>query len=60
MTYLCLNDWAGFHKHPVEIVRETPKRYQVRLLEDMRLPSRRWGQKGQLVMVPKYAIKREG
>lgn len=55
--YLCMDGWAGFHKEPVEIVGETPKRYRVRLLADCRLPGRlRFGKKGDVVLVPKYAV----
>ena len=60
MTYLCLNTWAGRMEHPVEIVKETPKRYLVRLLEDFPLPSARLGKAGDEVYVPKYAIKKVG
>lgn len=56
-AYLHINSWAGHSKHPVEIVKETSKRYKVRLVEDTHLPGRnRYGNAGDEVYVPKYAI----
>ena len=60
---LALDSWAGRTEHPVEIVGETPKRYRVRILEDwLGLPSRRVASRGDVVLVPKYAVRilREG
>lgn len=37
-AYLCLNTWAGLREYPVEIIKETPKRYRVRLLGKTPLP----------------------
>lgn len=54
---LCLQGWEGYTETPVSIVRETPKRFVVRLLRDMRLPSRRWGKAGEEVYVPKHSVK---
>ena len=53
---LCLNSLAGRVERPVEVLKETPKRYKVKLLEDALLPS---GQKraGDEVYVPKYAVR---
>lgn len=58
-AYLLLDSWAGREKHEVEIVGETAKRYRIRLLSDVRLPSKRDGKAGDVVLVPKYAIKIE-
>ncbi len=55
---LCLQSWAGFTKHAVTIVGETPKRFRVRIDEDMvRLPSKRTGRRGDVFFVPKHAVK---
>jgi len=53
---LCLDGWAGRVEVPVTIIGETPKRYRVRLGRDCRLPSRREGKAGEVVLVPKYAV----
>jgi hypothetical protein len=56
-AYLCLDTWAGRREYPVDIVRETPKRYKVRLNGNEVLPGNRVPCKGDEVYVPKYAIK---
>lgn len=53
---LCLNSWAGRIEHPVEVIKETPRRYKIRLLEDALLPSGR-KRAGSEVYVPKCAIR---
>jgi hypothetical protein len=53
---LCLDGWAGRVEVPVTIIGETPKRYRVILGRECRLPSRRWGNAGDTILVPKYAI----
>jgi len=56
-AFLHTNSWAGHGKTPVEIIKETPKRFRVKLLEDTTLPGRnRSGKAGQEILVPKYAI----
>ena len=55
---LRLDSWAGREYVPVMIVGETPKRYRIRLLRDALLPSRRQCKAGDVVSVPKYAVKR--
>jgi len=58
MATLEMDGWAGRTRHPVEVIGETPTRYRVRLLEDMRLPGRwRYGKAGDIILVPKYAIR---
>ncbi|TRO55927.1 hypothetical protein E2P64_06515 [Candidatus Bathyarchaeota archaeon] len=54
---LMLDGWAGRIDKPIVLVGETPKRYKVRLLEDTLLPRRRVGKKGDVVLVPKNAVK---
>lgn len=57
---LMLNTWAGVRRYPVEILSETPKKYRVRLKERTPLAGRnRWGRVGQVVTVPRYAVKVE-
>lgn len=54
---LCLDGWAGRREIPVTITGETPKYYRVILGRDCALPSRRWGKAGDLVLIPKYAVR---
>lgn len=54
---LCLDGWAGRQEVRCEIVGETPQRYRIRLLEPARLPGNRNYQIGDVVLVPKYAVK---
>jgi hypothetical protein len=55
---LCLNGWAGFHTVPVIVVGETPKRYQIEALQNMRLPGRnRHLRAGERALVPRAAIR---
>lgn len=55
---LMIDSWAGKSRYPVEIVAETPQRYKVKLLAPTRLPGRnKSGQAGDVVLVPKYAVK---
>lgn len=49
--YLNLNSWAGRTSHKVEIIKETPQCYRVKLLEDCLK-----GDTGAIILVPKYAI----
>lgn len=51
---LHLDTYAGRTKTPVEIIKETPKRYQVRLLADCAK-----GRSGDILYAPKYAVTRE-
>jgi len=54
---LCLDGWAGRVEVPVTITGETPKYYRVILGRDCTLPSRRRGKAGDMVMIPKYAVR---
>lgn len=54
---LCLDSWAGRTNVPCEIVGETPKKYRIKLLKDSLLPSKKYGKAGEIVLVPKYAVR---
>lgn len=57
-TTLCINTWYGRDEHPVEIIKETTRRYLVKILRDNALvPGGRRLNIGDTVYVPKYAIK---
>jgi hypothetical protein len=56
MTFLCTDSWAGRAEMPCTILKETPKRFLVRVQEDCMLPGRHI-KAGHEVYVPKYAIK---
>jgi len=59
-TFIATQGWAGLDYIPVEVVKETPKSVRVRLLRDCRLPGRyRHGKKGEIIMVPKTALRRK-
>jgi hypothetical protein len=51
--------WAGRLKSEVEILGATPKRYRVRVVEPWRLKGRRFFSVGQVVLVPKTAVRNE-
>ena len=55
---IALNTWAGRHYYAVEVVGETPKKTRIRILTPggVMLPGRRYGQRGEIVLVPKHAI----
>ena len=59
MAVLVLDGWAGRERIPCEVVGETPKRYRIKLQRDALLPGRRRCQAGDVVFVPKYAVKME-
>ena len=54
---LCLDGWAGRVNIRVAVIGETAKRYRVRLEEAAHLPSRRFAAAGDVVMVPRYAVR---
>ena len=58
-AYLVLDSWAGRERIPVEIVGETPKKYRVKLLADALLPSRRHCSAGDVVLVPRSAVRQD-
>jgi hypothetical protein len=53
---VCLQSWAGYSEHPVEIIGETRTKYRVRALESFKLPGR-WIHKDGVDLVPKHALK---
>ncbi len=57
--FLVTDGWAGITKVPVKIEGETPKKYLVMLEGDCRLPGKRIGKKGEVILVPKYAVRME-
>jgi len=50
---LWFDSWAGRTSKRVDVIEETPKRYRVRLLED--IPLKGWAA-GDVRLVPKYAV----
>ena len=56
---LVLDSWAGRERIPVEVVGETRTRYRVRLMQNCRLPGRKWHDAGEVILVPKYAVKQQ-
>jgi len=57
MKAIVLNTWAGRRYYPVELIGETAKKFKVRILApSVMLPGRRYVQRGDVVLVPKYAI----
>ncbi len=60
MTHvLVLDSWAGRQQIPVEIVESTTKKYRVRLIADTLLPGGRHRKAGDMVLVPKYAVREQ-
>jgi hypothetical protein len=55
-TFVCTDSWAGRIETPCTVLKETPKRFLVRVEADRLLPGR-LVPKGREVYVPKYAIK---
>ena len=56
-VYLCLEGWAGRRMVPAILVGQTAKRFRIRLAEGTNLPGGRWARAGQIVLVPKWAVK---
>jgi hypothetical protein len=59
MIFLCTDSWAGRAETPCTILKDTPKRFLVRVQEDCLLPGRHV-KAGHEVYVPKYAVKGAG
>ena len=57
MAKLLMDDWAGRHSVECEVIGETPKRYRIKLLQDARLPGNRQREAGDVVLVPKHAVR---
>lgn len=50
--------WAGYSETPCLVIGEIPKRYRVKLVKRCRLPGRmRWGFEGQILLMPKRAVR---
>ncbi len=56
---IVLETWAGRRYYSVEVVEETPKKARVRIItpEGVTLPGGRFIQCGEIVLVPKSAIR---
>lgn len=54
--YLMLDTFAGRRLVPCVVLKETPKRFKIRLLESAVLPGNRRAEIGYETLVPKYAI----
>jgi hypothetical protein len=54
---ICLDGWGGISNHQVLVIGETKDRYRVKLLEDTRMPGNRLKLAGEVVLVPKYAVR---
>ena len=52
--WIHFDGWAGRTKHRVEILKETPKRFRVRMLEQAYRHSA-----GSVLLAPKYAVTLE-
>lgn len=50
---LWFDSWAGRASYRIEVIGETPKRYRVRVLDDVIM--RGW-HVGDAVLVPRYAV----
>lgn len=59
MMVVAVETWAGTRTHPVEIVGETKLRYRVKALANLMLPGKRFVAEGEIVLVPKYAVREE-
>ena len=59
MIFLCTDGWAGRAETPCTILKETPKRFLVRVQEDCLLLGRHV-KAGREVYLPKYAVKGAG
>jgi hypothetical protein len=55
-TLLCADGWAGRIETPCTILKETPKRFLVRVDADCSLPGRHVP-KGRVLYIPKYAVR---
>lgn len=55
--YIVTESWAGIRKIPCEIVGETRRKLKVKLIESARLPNKRFGSVGDIILVPKHAVR---
>jgi hypothetical protein len=57
MKAIAINSWAGLLFHRCEVLGETKTKYRVRLLSDTMLPGGRRRKTGDVVLIPKYALR---
>lgn len=55
--YVAVDGWAGRHDYAVIVVGETPKRYRIQAVMEMRLPNKRLLKIGDEALVPKRAVR---
>lgn len=53
---LHLESWSGHRTYVVTVLAETPKRFRIRLEEEVNLPSRAGAPRGFVTLVPRHAI----
>lgn len=58
-TVLVINSWAGRREIPIEILGETRTKFRVKLLADALIPVRRHRVAGDVLLVPKHAVRRD-
>jgi hypothetical protein len=58
--YLLIDGWNSSQKVPVNIIGETADGVQIQAMERVFLPGRGFLKKGQLALVPKITVKRDG
>jgi len=54
---MAINSWAGLVYHRCKVLGETKTKYRVRLLDDTLLPGGRHQKAGDVVLVPKHAVR---
>ena len=54
---MAINRWAGLVYHRCKVLGETKTKYRVRLLDDTLLPGGRHQKAGDVVLVPKHAVR---
>lgn len=56
---LHMDGWAGHRDYPVEILRETPTRFQIRLLSGEFRQGHRTRRAGDVWLAPKHAVTKD-
>lgn len=56
-AYVAVDSWSGRHDYAVIVVGETPKRYRIQAVMEMRLPNRKHLKVGDTALVPKRAVR---
>ena len=57
-TVVVTDDWAGINRIPCRIVGETKTRYRVKFEQDVKIPPQRHVKAGEVVLVPKHAVRK--